>query len=184
MSANGNLSTLVFCPWPVFVHVYHTLGHYSRASFYVRKYGICFQQQTHHAFIYCMLNVFILALMHRLLTKKKWWWINSKLFRWACRKFKVDLLLESGQDPLAWDVLLLKDVTSLLALENRLRDEAELKNKMVIIKCPYKRERVAQFVTEYFACYLSCMLDSSDIFLLLDAVSHLPLRRKGICKHS
>lgn len=37
-----------------------------------------------------------------------------------------------GQDPLKGEVLPLKDVTALLALEKRLREEEDLKNKMVI----------------------------------------------------
>lgn len=36
-----------------------------------------------------------------------------------------------GQGPLERDMLPLKDPTSLLALEKRLREEADLKNKMV-----------------------------------------------------
>jgi len=41
-----------------------------------------------------------------------------------------------GQDPIDKDLLPVKDLTSLLALEKRLREEADLKKKMVTNTLP------------------------------------------------
>ncbi|KAF0022483.1 hypothetical protein F2P81_025296 [Scophthalmus maximus] len=70
-----------------------------------------------------------IALLHRLLTNQEIIMDQLKVIQKNIHKTRGE---PSGkQDPLDRDTLPLKDVTSLLALEKRVREEADLKNNMV-----------------------------------------------------
>lgn len=55
---------------------------------------------------------------------------------------KIQCEPAGGQEPLDRDILPLQDLTSLLALERRLREEADLQNKVVITHCSYQLKMV------------------------------------------
>ncbi|XP_051556877.1 uncharacterized protein LOC127442740 [Myxocyprinus asiaticus] len=67
-------------------------------------------------------------LLHRLLTNQEMMMYQLKVIQMTMQKTGE---LSRGQDPLERDILPLKDSTSLLALEKCLREEADLKNKMI-----------------------------------------------------
>ncbi|KAA0718413.1 hypothetical protein E1301_Tti023766 [Triplophysa tibetana] len=69
------------------------------------------------------------ALLHKLLTNQEMIMEQLKIIQMNLNKTGQPV---QGQDPLKGDVLPLKDVAALLALEKRLREEEDLKNKMLL----------------------------------------------------
>ncbi|XP_026101563.1 uncharacterized protein LOC113072803 isoform X1 [Carassius auratus] len=67
-------------------------------------------------------------LLHRLLTNQEMMMDQLKVILKSMQKMGEPA---RGQEPLERDILPLKDLTSLLGLEKRLREEADLKNKMI-----------------------------------------------------
>ncbi|XP_056611022.1 uncharacterized protein LOC130427520 [Triplophysa dalaica] len=68
------------------------------------------------------------SLLHKLLTNQEMIMEQLKIIQMNLNKTGQPV---QGQDPLKGDVLPLKDVAALLALEKRLREEEDLKNKMI-----------------------------------------------------
>ncbi|XP_050956824.1 uncharacterized protein LOC127157632 [Labeo rohita] len=68
------------------------------------------------------------ALLHKLLTNQEIILEQLKVIQMNLQKTGQPA---QGQDPLKGEVLPLKDATALLALEKRLREEEDLKNKMI-----------------------------------------------------
>ena len=79
-----------------------------------------------------------LALLHRLLTNQEMMMDQLKV---------IPGEPAGGPDPLGRDILPVKDITSLLALEKHLREEADLQNKMVIIALTNLKGWGTQFET-------------------------------------
>ncbi|XP_071059738.1 uncharacterized protein [Pseudochaenichthys georgianus] len=69
------------------------------------------------------------SLLHRLLTNQEMMMDQLKVIQMTMQKIPGEPA--GGPDPLGRDILPLKDVTSLLALEKRVREEADLQNKMI-----------------------------------------------------
>ncbi|XP_058612110.1 uncharacterized protein LOC131527209 isoform X1 [Onychostoma macrolepis] len=67
-------------------------------------------------------------LLHRILTNQEMMMDQLKVILMNMQKMGEPA---HGQDPIDRDLLPLKDLTSLLALEKRLREEADLKKKMI-----------------------------------------------------
>ena len=86
-----------------------------------------------------------LALLHRLLTNQEMMMDQLKVIQMTMQKIPGEPA--GGPDPLGRDILPLKDVTSLLALEKRVREEADLQNKMVIIALTNLKGWGTQFET-------------------------------------
>ncbi|XP_034071823.1 uncharacterized protein LOC117545910 [Gymnodraco acuticeps] len=69
------------------------------------------------------------SLLHRLLTNQEMMMDQLKVIQMTMQKIPGEPA--GGPDPLGRDILPLNDVTSLLALEKRVREEADLQNKMI-----------------------------------------------------
>jgi len=69
-------------------------------------------------------HFYFLALLHRILTNQEMMMDQLKVIQMNMQKMGEPA---HGQDPIDKDLLPVKDLTSLLALEKRLREEADLK---------------------------------------------------------
>lgn len=74
-----------------------------------------------------------LALLRRLLTNQEIILDQLKIFQMTVQKIQGEPI--GGQEALERDLFPLKYITSLLAVEKRVREEADLKNKMVTTYC-------------------------------------------------
>ncbi|KAA0717506.1 hypothetical protein E1301_Tti023690 [Triplophysa tibetana] len=94
------------------------------------------------------------SLLHKLLTNQEMIMEQLKIIQMNLNKTGQPV---QGQDPLKGDVLPLKDVAALLALEKRLREEEDLKNKMVTEMEEEEKERSEDGLSRTFLSQFQCL---------------------------
>lgn len=107
-----------------------------------------------------------LALLHRLLTNQEMMMDQLKVILKTMQKMGEPA---RGQEPLERDILPLKDPTSLLGLEKRLREEADLKNKMVNNTLPYQLTNILHKLHRHI---INLTKLSSDNILIFHSRKH------------